>query len=122
LKAEADRRDQAIAEARRHRTEIDRPVTFMPKPNGTSSGRARNGTRATHDCRSTLEAVAANKAVLEAHSAELKQADAAVRAAERGRARTWRRRRRDGGREKRLGHAPGRLRVVRRQSSRALRR
>jgi hypothetical protein len=83
LKAGADRRDQAIAEARRHRAEIDKPVTLMSTPSGTCSGRARNGARATYDCRSTLEAVAANKAVLEAHGAELRLADAAVRTAER---------------------------------------
>jgi hypothetical protein len=82
LKASADRRDQAIAEARRHRTEIDRPATLMPTPSGTCSTRARGGLRATYDCRSTLEAVAANKTALEAHSAELRQADAAVKAAE----------------------------------------
>jgi hypothetical protein len=81
LNANADRRNQAIADARRHRAEIDKPVTLTTVPNGTCSGRARNGARATYDCRSTLEAVAANQAALEAHSAELKQADAAVKAA-----------------------------------------
>jgi hypothetical protein len=74
LKVSADRRDQAIADARRHRAEIDRPVTLAPVPAGTCSGRARNGSRATFDCRSTLEATATNRAVLEAHSAELRQA------------------------------------------------
>jgi hypothetical protein len=82
LKAQADRRDAAIAEARRHRAEIDRPVTLTPVPSGTCSGRARNGARTVYDCRSTLEAVEANKAALAAHSAALKQADAAVAAAE----------------------------------------
>jgi hypothetical protein len=82
LKAEADRRDQAIAEARRHRADIDKPLSLAPVPSGTCSSRGRNGLRATYDCRATLEATAANRAVLEAHSAELKQADAAVKAAE----------------------------------------
>jgi hypothetical protein len=82
MKASADRRDQAVADARRHRTEIDKPVTLMPAPSGTCSGRARNGARAVYDCRATLEAVEANKAALAAHSAELRQADAAVKAAE----------------------------------------
>jgi hypothetical protein len=82
MKAQADRRDQTIADARRHRADIDKPVSLAPVPSGTCSGRARNGARAVYDCKSTLEAVAANKAVLEAHSAELRQADAAVRAAE----------------------------------------
>jgi hypothetical protein len=82
LKASADRRDQAIADARRHRAEIDRPLSLTPVPNGTCSGRARNGARAVYDCRSTLEAVEANRAALAAHSAELRQADAGVRAAE----------------------------------------
>jgi hypothetical protein len=82
LKASVDRRDQAIADARRHRAEIDKPLSLAPVPSGTCSGRARNGARAVYDCRSTLEAVEANRAALAAHSAELKQADAAVRAAE----------------------------------------
>jgi len=82
LKAQADRRDAAIAEARRHRAGIDRPVSLAPVPSGTCSGRLRNGARATYDCRATLEAVEANKAALAAHSAALRQADAAVLAAE----------------------------------------
>ena len=82
LKASADRRDQAIADARRHRAEIDKPVSLAPVPSGTCSGRARNGARAVYDCRSTLEAVEANRAALAAHSAELRQADAAMKAAE----------------------------------------
>jgi hypothetical protein len=51
LKADADRRNQAIAEARKHRAEIDRPVSLTSVPSGTCSGRARNGGRATYDCR-----------------------------------------------------------------------
>jgi hypothetical protein len=35
LKASADRRDQAIADARRHRAEIDKPVSLTQVPNGT---------------------------------------------------------------------------------------
>jgi hypothetical protein len=82
LKAQADRHDQAIADARRHRAEIDKPVTLAPVPAGMCSSRGRNGTRATYDCRATLEATAANKAALAAHSVELRQADEAVKAAE----------------------------------------
>jgi hypothetical protein len=81
-KAEVDRRDAAVADARRHRAEIDKPLSLAPVPSGTCSARARNGARAVYDCRSTLEAVEANRAALAAHSAELRQADAAVKAAE----------------------------------------
>lgn len=81
LKAEADRREAVIAGARRHRAEIDKPVSLAPVPSGTCSGRARNGARAVFDCRSTLEAVEANRASMAAHGAELRQADADVRAA-----------------------------------------
>jgi hypothetical protein len=77
-----DRRLAAIAEARRHRAEIDKPVSLAPVPQGTCSGRARNGSRAVWDCRATLGAVAGNKAALEAHNAALRQADAATMAAE----------------------------------------
>jgi hypothetical protein len=120
LKASADGRDQAIADARHHRAEIDKPLSLAPVPSGICSGRARNGARAVYDCRSTLEAVEANRAALAAHSAELKQADAAVKAAESGPAISLERAGADlaaskqklGGREERQRHASGGCRVL----------
>lgn len=82
LKGARDRAEADVEAARRHRSDIDRPVALQPVPAALAC-KGRKG-QATWNCGGPQQAavVAANAATMRAHDAELLAASEAVRAAE----------------------------------------